>query len=75
MPMRLRSWFRSTPGAMMLRPSSSASPLARWPGYRSYMRFNTRSSVLLPQPDGPIMPVTLRSGRSRLMPFSARFVP
>ena len=75
MPMRARNAFRSMSGAMMLSPSIITSPVARWPGYRSYMRFSTRSSVDLPQPDGPIMPVTWRSGRSRLMLFSARLLP
>jgi hypothetical protein len=35
------------------------------------MRLKVRSSVLLPQPDGPMKAVTLRSGMSRLMFFSA----
>ena len=35
------------------------------------MRLSTRSNVDLPQPDGPIMPVTWRSGRLRLTPFRA----
>ena len=39
------------------------------------MRFRTRSSVDLPQPEGPIMPVTRRSGRFKLMFFSALFAP
>ncbi len=59
----------------MLLPSIITSPSARWPGYRSYMRFSTRSRVDLPQPEGPIMPVTCFSGRSRAMPFSALLVP
>ncbi len=49
-------------------PSIITSPLARWPGYRSYIRFSTRSSVDLPQPDGPIMPVTCGpAGRGRCL--------
>ena len=60
---------------MMFSPSIITSPVARWPGYRSYIRFITRSRVDLPQPEGPIMPVTWRSGRSSWMLFSARLSP
>ena len=58
MPMRARSAFTSTFGSMILVPSIITWPVARCPGYRSYIRFSTRSRVDLPQPDGPIMPVT-----------------
>ena len=75
MPTRLRSMFRSTAGSMMLLPSISTSPSARWPGYRSYIRFSTRSSVDLPQPEGPIIPVTFLSGRSNETDFSAWLAP
>jgi ribonucleoside-diphosphate reductase alpha chain len=37
---------------------NSMEPSARWPGYRSYMRLNVRSSVDLPQPEGPMKAVT-----------------
>ena len=39
------------------------------------MRLKVRSSVDLPQPDGPMKAVTLFSGISRLMPFSAWNLP
>ena len=39
------------------------------------MRLNVRSSVDLPQPDGPMKAVTLPSGISRLMFFSAWKAP
>ena len=39
------------------------------------MRLKTRSKVLLPHPDGPMKAVTLRSGISRLMFFSAWNLP
>ena len=39
------------------------------------MRFSTRSRVDLPHPEGPIMPVTRRSGRSTVMFFSAWVAP
>ena len=35
------------------------------------MRLKVRSSVLLPQPDGPMKAVTLLAGNVRLMFFSA----
>jgi len=35
------------------------------------MRLRMRSSVDLPQPDGPMKAVTVLSRSSRLMPFSA----
>src|SRR5689334_24527391 len=62
MPIFARSMFTSTPGSRMLRPRYRIAPSARWPGYRSYMRFKVRSRVDLPQPDGPMNAVTcLRS--------------
>ena len=39
------------------------------------MRFSVRSSVDLPQPDGPMNAVTRRSAMSRLMFFSAWNLP
>ncbi len=39
------------------------------------MRLKQRRNVLLPQPDGPISAVTWFSGITRLMFFSAWFVP
>ncbi len=42
---------------------------------RSCMRLKQRRKVLLPQPDGPISAVTWCSGITRLMFFSAWFVP
>ncbi|MNK45083.1 hypothetical protein D3C87_638340 [compost metagenome] len=42
-------------------PSRMISPSARWPGYSSNMRLNVRSSVDLPQPDGPMKAVTFFS--------------
>jgi hypothetical protein len=39
------------------------------------MRFNTRSSVDLPQPDGPMKAVTLLLKSGRVMSFSARWSP
>ncbi len=39
------------------------------------MRFSVRSSVDLPQPEGPMNAVTSRSAMSRLMFFSAWNLP
>ena len=39
------------------------------------MRFSVRSSVDLPQPDGPMNAVTRRSAMSRLTSFSAWNLP
>src|SRR3954468_8337486 len=42
----------------MSRPSKRTSPSTRAPGTVSCMRFRQRSSVDLPQPDGPMIAVT-----------------
>ena len=44
----------------MSSPSSSTEPSTRAPGMTSCMRFSVRSTVDLPQPDGPMKAVTLR---------------
>ncbi len=75
MPTLARSMLRSTPGARMFCPLNRMSPTARWPGYSEYMRFIVRSSVDLPQPDGPMNAVTRRSAMSRLMSFSPWNLP
>ena len=75
MPTFARSMLMSTPGARIFSPSSRISPTARWPGYSEYIRFNVRSSVDLPQPEGPMNAVTRRSAMSRLMSFSAWNLP
>ena len=46
----------------MSSPSSRTSPSTRAPGVTSCMRFSERSTVDLPQPDGPMKAVTLRGG-------------
>ena len=75
MPIFARSRLRSTPGSRMFWPLKRISPVARWPGYSEYMRFSVRSSVDLPQPDGPMNAVTRRSAMSSLMSFSAWNLP
>ena len=59
----------------MFSPSSRISPSARCSGYSSNMRLKVRSSVDLPQPDGPMKAVTFFSGMSRLMCLSAWKLP
>ena len=44
----------------MLSPSSSTSPCTDAPGITSCIRLSVRSTVDLPQPDGPMNAVTLR---------------
>jgi hypothetical protein len=59
MPTLARSRFTSCALSSTLRPLNRISPSARWPGYRSNIRLKVRSSVDLPQPDGPMKAVTL----------------
>ena len=56
-------------------PSSITEPSARALGTRSYMRLNTRSRVLLPQPEGPMMAVILFSGMPNSTSRRARAFP
>ena len=44
----------------MSSPSSSTLPSTRAPGITSCIRLRVRSTVDLPQPDGPMNAVTLR---------------
>ena len=44
----------------MLSSSSITLPCIRAPGVTSCIRFRVRSTVVLPQPDGPMNAVTLR---------------
>ncbi len=50
----------------MSRPPMRTWPLTRTPSIRSFMRLNTRSSVLLPQPLGPIRAVTCAGGYAQV---------
>ena len=45
------------------------------PGISSFMRLKQRMSVLLPQPDGPMMAVMRRGRISMLTPLSAMVLP
>src|SRR5690606_1721790 len=75
MPMRRRTSTGSTPGPYRFCPWKIASPSIRAPGTRSFMRLKQRSSVLLPQPDGPMNATTLRSGMRSETDFTARVEP
>ena len=70
MPTRRRRSFTSIL-PYMSTPSSAALPVILTPGTRSFMRLSDFSSVLLPQPDGPISAETSCSGIPMFMFFSA----
>src|ERR1041384_3814067 len=59
----------------MFTLSSSTSPCTLAPGVSSCMRFKHRSIVLLPQPDGPMMAVTVLAGNSSETSRTARCSP
>ena len=50
-------------------------PTIRTPSTRSFMRFRQRSSVVLPQPDGPMYAVTRCFGTDMTMSRSACLSP
>lgn len=60
MPMVVRTLTGSTPLPYTSSPSSNALPVAYAPGVTSCMRLSVRSTVDLPQPDGPMKAVMLR---------------
>ena len=60
MPTTRRTATGSTPAAYRSVPSSATLPLTWAPGITSCIRFSVRSSVDLPQPDGPMNAVTVR---------------
>ena len=71
MPTFLRNWVRSTSGPKMSWPSMLTSPSILTPSIRSFMRFRVRSSVDLPQPEGPIKAVMVRRWNAALTSFKA----
>ena len=60
MPMVRRTETGSRSGAYRSSPSSSTVPSIRPPRITSCRRFRVRSTVDLPQPDGPMNAVTER---------------
>ena len=76
MPTRLRSSITSTSGWWMSTPRIRIDPRAtRVPSIRSFMRFRQRSSVDLPQPEGPMKAVTFFSSSERHTSCSAWEAP
>ncbi len=59
----------------MLPPSKMMSPSIRTPSIRSFRRLMQRSSVDLPQPEGPMKAVICFSGISIEISFSAFLSP
>ncbi len=60
MPITRRTATGSTPWPYRLVPSSSTLPLTWAPGITSCIRLIVRSTVDLPQPEGPMNAVTVR---------------
>ena len=75
MPTLPRICTGSTPGRRCPRRRGARARRPGVPGTVSCMRFRQRTKVDLPHPDGPMMAVTARSGRSRLMSWSAWVAP
>ncbi len=75
MPTRLRSETRSKSRPLMSRPSSATTPSWRELSTKSFMRLRLHRKVLLPQPEGPMRAITLRSGMVRLMEYRACLAP
>ena len=67
------TWMRREQASMSKTsvPSSSTRPSWRTLGTKSHMRLNVRSSVDLPQPDGPMKAVQRFLGMERSMPLRA----
>ena len=72
MPMRRRTAIGETPGPYSDAPRYCTSPSTRAPGMRSFMRFSVRSTVVLPQPDGPMNAVISFSWMSSETSVTAR---
>ena len=59
----------------MSESPSHTDPSTVAPGVVSCMRFRERSSVVLPQPEGPISAVIRPAGKLIVTPLSANFAP
>src|SRR6266699_5201569 len=59
----------------MSKPSTSTVPFTRASGTSSCMRLRQRTKVDLPQPEGPIIAVTVCGSTERLISKSACFRP
>ena len=58
----------------MSSPSTRMFPVIRTPSTESSSRLKDLRSVVLPQPDGPMMTVIFRSGMSRVTFLRTRLV-
>src|SRR5262245_38403733 len=75
MPTRLRSSVTSRLGSWMSVPPTRMVPSMRTPSTRSFIRFRQRSSVDLPQPEGPMYAVTRCLGMAIVTSRRASFGP
>src|SRR5262249_44703589 len=75
MPMRRRSTTGSMLSPEINSPSNLTSPCAREFVIKSFIRLKHRSSVLFPQPGGPINAVIFVGGIWIVMSLSAGFEP
>ena len=74
-PTRRRTETTSTLDACRSTSSSSTLPSERAPGISSCMRLTHRTMVDLPQPDGPMIAVTLPGSKLRLRSRTAWRAP
>src|SRR5882762_4897949 len=70
MPIFWRTWLMSTSVRVMSVPSTTTEPLVG-----SSSRLQQRSSVDLPEPEGPMMKTSSPWATARSMPFSTSRVP
>ena len=75
MPIARRTATTSTRSSYTSVSSTITLPVARAPGISSCMRLMQRTSVDLPQPDGPISAVTLFGSKLRDSSFTACWSP
>ena len=68
-PIARRTAVTSTLGSYTSRSSSLTLPSARAPGISSCMRLMQRTTVDLPEPEGPISAVTSLAEKLMLMPL------
>ena len=74
-PIARRTATTSTSVPRTSSPSSRILPSARAPGISSCMRLMHRTTVDLPEPDGPIIAVTWLGAKSRVTSLTACAAP
>jgi len=72
MPMCRRTSVGETSGPYRSMPWYSSVPVTRAPRMRSFMRLSDRSTVVLPQPDGPMNAVIWLRRTRMFTPWTAR---